>query len=464
MRFKWNKQYLGWGLTAFSVIAAAILVFFAIMNLEKISEAVTNLLNAITPITYGFIFAYLFCPIVTFFEKRVFDKLFKKKAPDIPSNHSELKVFVKNKPSRVMSIVVAILIFIFLLIALISAIVPQLDTTLKLLISNIPSYVTTVTGWINEIFDSYPEIGAEITNIVNEAGSTLKNFLSVEIVPQVGDYLGILTNGIMSLVGFFMNILLGLVVSAYCLYSKELFAAQAKKLIYSFMRVKHANGFIEGVRKIHNSFGSFITGTLIDSFIVGCITFIAVTIFDIPFALLVGVIMGVTNIIPYFGPFIGAIPCAFLILMENPVKSLIFIAIVLVIQNLNGNVLSPKIIGDSTGLSSFWVIFAILAGQGVLGFWGMIIGIPVFAVIYSAGKTIIASRLKKKSLPYSSDYYTDIKCFEEEGLKPVSLSKSKEEERIRAEEKEKREKEEKKKKREEKSNKICETLHINKKQ
>lgn len=464
MRFKWNKQYLGWGLTAFFVIAAALLVLFAIMNFENIAAAVTNLINSIMPIIYGFIFAYLFCPIVTFFEKKVFNKIFKKKEPNIPSNHSELKVFVKNKPSRVMSIIVAILIFIFLLIGLISAIVPQLDTTLQLLISNIPSYVTTVTGWINEIFDSYPEIGAEITNIVNEAGTTLKNFLSVEIVPQVGDYLGILTNGIMSFVGFLMNIVLGLVVSAYCLYSKELFAAQAKKLIYSFMRVKHANGFIDGIRRIHNSFGNFITGTLIDSFIVGCITFIAVTIFDIPFPLLVAVVMGVTNIIPYFGPFIGAIPCAFLILMESPIKSLIFIAIVLVIQNLNGNVINPRIIGESMGLSSFWVIFAILAGQGVLGFWGMIIGIPVFAVVYSAGKTIIASRLKKKALPYNSDYYTDIKYFEEDGLKPVSLSRSAEEERIRTEEKEQREKEEKKRQREEKNKKIRETLHLNKKQ
>jgi len=463
MRFKWNKQYLGWGLTAFFVIAAAILVLFAIMNIEKITTGVTNLINSIMPIIYGFIFAYLFCPIVTFFEKRVFDKIFKMKEPNIPSNHSELKVFVKNKPSRVMSIVVAILIFIILLIGLISAIVPQLDTTLQLLISNIPDYVTTVTGWINEIFDSYPEIGKEITNIVNEAGTTLKNFLSVEIVPQVGDYLGILTNGIMSIFGFLMNVLLGLVVSAYCLYSKELFAAQAKKLIYSFMRVKHANGFIDGVRKIHNSFGNFITGTLIDSFIVGCITFIAVTIFDIPFSLLVAVVMGVTNIIPYFGPFIGAIPCAFLILMENPVKSLIFIGIVLVIQNLNGNVINPRIIGESMGLSSFWVIFAILAGQGLLGFWGMIIGIPIFAVLYSAGKTIIASRLRKKSLPHNSDYYTDIKYFEEDDLTPVSLSRSIEEERIRAEEKEKREKEEKKRQREEKNDKIRETLHLNKK-
>ncbi|MBO5378482.1 MAG: AI-2E family transporter [Ruminiclostridium sp.] len=450
MKFRWNKQYLGWGLTAFFVIAAAILLFVAITNAATIASGFQNIINAIMPIIYGFVFAYLFCPIVIFFETRVFSKIFPVKKKTQPENCSELDIFVKNKPARVMSIIVAVLIFIVILVGIISAIAPQLDTTIKTLIANIPSYVDTVTGWVNSIFDSYPEIGSEITALVNEAASGIRNFLSLDILPQVGDYLGFLTNGLMSLVGTIMNIVLGLVVSAYCLYSKELFAAQAKKVIYSLASVKHANGFIGAVRKVHYSFGNFITGTLIDSFIVGCITFVALTIFDIPFALLVSVIMGLTNIIPYFGPFIGAIPSAFLILMEDPLKSLIFIIIVLIIQNLNGNVISPKILGESMGLSSFWVIFAILAGQGILGFWGMIIGIPVFAVIYSAVKTFISSRLKKKQLPSDSECYTDIKCFDEESKTPVSLSRSLAEKQRIQEETERREKEEKQRRRQEK--------------
>ena len=451
MRFRWNKQYLGWGLTAFFVIAASILLFVGITNHEKISGGIQNLINAIMPIIYGFVFAYLFCPIVIFFETRLFGKLFPPKKKDCKESCGELNVFVKNKPARVLSIIVAILIFLTLLVGIISAIAPQLDTTIKTLIANIPSYVDTVTGWVNNIFDSYPEIGAEVTVLVNEAASGIRNFLSLDILPQVGDYLGFLTNGIMSLVGTLMNIVLGLVVSAYCLYSKELFAAQAKKLIYSVATIKHANGFISAVRKVHNSFGNFITGTLIDSFIVGCITFIALTIFDIPFALLVSVIMGLTNIIPYFGPFIGAIPSAFLILMEDPLKSLIFIIIVLIIQNVNGNVISPKILGESMGLSSFWVIFAILAGQGLIGFWGMIIGIPVFAVVYSAAKTFISARLKKKALPHNSECYTDIKCIDEESKTPVSLSRDLAEKRRKQEEAEELERQEKKRRREEKA-------------
>lgn len=461
MKFRWNKQYLGWGLTAFFVIAASILLFVAITNSENIAAGIKNLTNAVMPIIYGFIFAYIFCPIVTFFEKRVFGRLFPQKTKQKSGEYDGLEIFVKNKPARVLSIIVAVLIFFVLLVGIISAISPQLDTTIKTLIANTPSYVETVTGWVNNIFDSYPEIGREITALVNEAASGIRNFLSLDILPQMGDYLGFLTNGIMNLVGTIMNIVLGLVVSAYCLYSKELFAAQAKKMIYSFVSVKHANGFIGAVRKIHYSFGNFITGTLIDSFIVGCITFVALTIFDIPFALLVSVIMGLTNIIPYFGPFIGAIPSAFLILMEDPLKSLIFIIIVLIIQNLNGNVISPKILGESMGLSSFWVIFAILAGQGLLGFWGMIIGIPVFAVVYSAVKTFVASRLKKKQLPSDSRYYTDIKCFDEESKVPVSLSRDIAEKQKRQEEEEKRLREEKQRRRQEKLKAVSEK-HNNK--
>ncbi len=451
MKFRWNKQYLGWGLTAFFVIAASILLFVAITNYKDIAGGIQNLINAVMPIIYGFVFAYLFCPIVIFFETRVFGRIFPVKKKSAVQSDDGLSIFVKNKPARVLSIIVAILIFLTLLVGIISAIAPQLDITIKTLIANIPTYVDTVTGWVNNIFDSYPEIGAEITALVNEAASGIRNFLSLDILPQVGDYLGFLTNGIMSLVGTLMNIVLGLVVSAYCLYSKELFAAQAKKVIYSVATVKHANNFIGAVRKIHNSFGNFITGTLIDSFIVGCITFVALTIFDIPFTLLVSVIMGLTNIIPYFGPFIGAIPSAFLILMEDPLKSLIFIIIVLIIQNVNGNVISPKILGESMGLSSFWVIFAILAGQGLLGFWGMIIGIPVFAVVYSAAKTFIASKLKKKALPYDSECYTDIKCFDEESKVPVSLSRDLAEKQKRQEEAEEKQRQEKKRRREERA-------------
>ena len=437
--FRWNKHYLGWGLTAFIVIIASIVVGSMLVNIGSIATGIGEFLTAVSPIIYGLIFAYLLAPVMTFFEKRVFRNLFTKSdkpfaeianhdvaedEKDSGEKYAHLKMYVRNPPRRIISIIVTFVIFIGIIVGILVAIVPQLTATIKLLVDNIPTYMTNLVSWTQEMFTNYPEIGAEITNIINDAGSTLRSFLSTSILPQMGDYLGFLTNGIMSLVGLLMNLIFGIVVAIYCLYSKELFAAQAKKILYSAFSVKRANTLITGMRKLHKSFGNFITGTIIDSFVVGCITFIITTIAQVPFALLVSVVMGVTNIIPYFGPFIGLVPSLFLIFMEDPVMCIVFTVIVLIIQNVNGNIISPRILGESTGLTSFWVIFAILVGQATFGFWGLIIGIPLFAVIYSAFKAFIAGRLTKKGLPPGSDEYTDIALISENDLAPVSLTES----------------------------------------
>lgn len=437
--FRWNKHYLGWGLTAFVVIIASIIVGTMLVNIESIGKGIGNFISAISPIIYGLIIAYLLSPVVTFFEKRVLKKAFTKSdkpfaeianhnvtgsETDDAKKYAHLKMYVRNAPRRIVSIIITFLIFIGIIAGVLVAIIPQLTATLKMLVDNIPTYMNNLVAWTQEMFTNYPEIGAEITNIINDAGSTLRSFLNTSILPQMGDYLGFLTNGIMSLIGLLMNLIFGMVVAIYCLYSKELFAAQAKKVLYSTFSVKRANGIITGVRKIHRSFGNFITGTIIDSFVVGCITFIVTTIAQVPFAMLVSVIMGLTNIIPYFGPFIGLVPSLFLIFMENPVMCIVFTIIVLIIQNVNGNIISPRILGESTGLTSFWVIFAILVGQATFGFWGLIIGIPLFAVIYSAFKAFIAGRLRSKGLPPGSDEYTDIDVFNEADLTPVSLTET----------------------------------------
>ena len=334
----------------------------------------------------------------------------------------ELKPYVTNKIRRGVSIAVTFIIILGIIIGMIAAMVPQLTATLKMLVANIPSYIETITKWVTDIFQDYPDMGAQINGMINDALSGLQSYLSSDIIPKMGDYLGFLTNSLMTLIGTIMNIIFGLVVAVYCLYSKELFAAQLKKTLYCAISVKRANRIVTDLRKIHKSFGNFITGTLIDSFVVGCITFIVTTIAGVPFSLLVSVIMGITNIIPYFGPFIGLAPSLVLIFMESPVMCIVFTVIVLVIQNLNGNIISPKILGGSTGLTSFWVIFAILVGQAIFGFWGLIIGIPLFAVLFSTAKTFITDKLEAKGLPRSSYAYTDVDVFREDDLTPVSLS------------------------------------------
>lgn len=443
MKFRWDRHYLGWGITAFIVIVASVIVSTMLYNYKDIFKYIGGFLTAIEPIFIGFIIAYLMNPIVSFFENKAFRKLFTKKdktvEPVLAMNDTEkekcsnLRKLVRNKPRRILSIFAATAILLGLIAAICYAVIPQLFTTITLIVDNIPSYVKHATEWINNAFASFPDLGEDIVSMINEAGTALRGFLTTNLLPQMGDYLSFLTAGIMNVFGVLMNLLLGLVVAIYCLYSKELFAAQGKKLIYCIMNVKHANRFIHEVRKFHKTFGNFITGTLIDSFVVGCITFIVTTIFRVPFALLVSVIMGVTNIIPYFGPFIGIVPCLFLIFMEDPIMCIVFTVIVIILQNVNGNIISPKIIGDSTGLTSFWVIFAILAGQGIFGFWGLIIGIPVFAVVYGAVRSIISTRLKDKGLPRDTGCYTDIEAIDPADLTARSLSEKIEAERIELE-------------------------------
>lgn len=459
--YKWNKHYLGWGITAFIVIIASMLVLMTLVNIENIANGLGKFAAVISPIIYGFIIAYLLAPIVETFEKRVFGKLFHKYGAHYEEAHSDnegkyahLKVYVKNKPARICSILLTFILIVGILVGIGVAIVPQLTNTISMLVDNIPTYLQNLNSWIAEAFTNYPDIKDELTDVINNAGTTLRNFLTTQILPQMGDYLSFVTNSIAGIVGLIMNIIFGMVVAIYCLYSKELFAAQAKKVIYATTGIGRANKFISSVRKIHKSFGNFITGTIIDSFVVGCFTFIVTTLAGVPFSLLVSVIMGITNIIPYFGPFIGIVPCLFLIFMEDPVMCIVFTIIVLIIQNLNGNVISPRILGESTGLTSFWVIFAILVGQGIFGFWGLIIGIPLFAVIYSAVRTFISEKLEKKGLPAGSDEYTDIESFSGEDAQPVSLFETNEAERKLRAEKEAAAKARKKKELEEKKEKL----------
>ena len=462
--YKWNKHYLGWGITAFIVIVASMLVLMTLVNIEKITTGIGNFAAVISPIVYGFIIAYLLAPIVEAFEKKIFGKIFKKSGAHYEEAHSgnekyaHLKVYVKNKPARICSITLTFLLIIGILVGIGIAIIPQLTNTLSLLVDNIPEYLKTLNKWISDTFSNYPEIEEELTSTINNAGTTLRNFLTTQILPKMGDYLSFLTNSIAGIVGLVLNIIFGMVVAIYCLYSKELFAAQAKKTVYAILGIKRANSLISSLRKIHRSFGNFITGTIIDSFVVGCFTFIVTTLSGVPFSLLVSVIMGITNIIPYFGPFIGIVPCLILIFMENPFMCIVFTVIVLIIQNLNGNVISPRILGESTGLTSFWVIFAILVGQGIFGFWGLIIGIPLFAVIYSAARTFVSEKLEKRGLPSGSDEYTDIESFSGEDAEPVSLAETTAaEQKLRAE-KEAAAKAEKKKKLEERRSKLMNGL------
>ncbi len=233
-------------------------------------------------------------------------------------------------------------------------------------------------------------------------------------MPQFNDLIASFTLGVIEVFGAFFNFLVGIVVSVYLLNSKDLFCAQFKKILYAFVPAKSANEFISTVRRAHKIFGGFVTGKLLDSLIIGMLCFIVMTIFNWPYAMLISVIIAVTNIIPFFGPFIGGIPSALLILMVEPITSLYFGIFVLILQQFDGNILGPKILGDSTGLSSFWVIFSLLVFGGFFGFVGMAIGVPTFAVFYTLITDKIYNSLEKKKLPTDTQKFEGMEYLSED--------------------------------------------------
>ena len=223
-----------------------------------------------------------------------------------------------------------------------------------------------------------------------------------EIISEVSTSL---IGSVVDLLVWLFNFIIGIIISIYLLSSKELFCAQAKKITYALLREERANNLINNMRFANKTFGGFLIGKILDSFIIGILCFIGTSVLKIPYALLISVIVGVTNIIPFFGPYLGAIPCALILIMINPIKCVVFLIFVLVLQQFDGNVLGPKILGNSTGLSSFWVIFSITVFGGLFGVLGMFVGVPVFAVIYAAIKTFVSQRLVKKNLPADTNYY-----------------------------------------------------------
>lgn len=223
------------------------------------------------------------------------------------------------------------------------------------------------------------------------------------------------------------NILIGIIVSLYVLFSKEKFSAQAKKAVYALMSPAHANMAPHIVGKSNQIFSGFIIGKVIDSLIIGILCYIGTAMLKMPYAPAVSVIVGVTNVIPFFGPYIGAIPSIILIALVNPMKGVYFLVFILLLQQLDGNVIGPKILGDSTGLSAFWVVFAILLGGGLFGFIGMIMGVPTFAVIYYIIQMLINSKLEKKNLPTESEKYDERSYVTDDGRYVPSAAKGEKE-------------------------------------
>ena len=398
MKRKIEPKHISAGIVAFSVIVASILLLFILWRFEVIASVIGTLFAAFTPVLMGLVIAYLLLPVMRFFEKLYYPGIAKKIE----------KKAKAQKVTRALAVVTAMLIALAVIAGLLWLLLPQLIDSISSLIVALPGYFTNLRDTLMELLANQPDLQQQISEFFNEFQDTVIGFLSDIVLPQMGDWVSNLTNGIMGFFTGLLNLVVGFILAIYVLYHKDLYSAQAKKILFACFKSDHANGILRVTRLAHHTFGGFISGQIINAVIVGVICFILMAIFQMPYALLVSVIMTIFNVIPYFGPFIGAIPSALLILMVDPWDCLWFIIMILVLQQIDGNIISPRILGDSIGLSGFWVMVSILVMNNLIGFVGMVIGVPVFAVLYVLIKERVGRQLRKRKLDPDTIEYMDL--------------------------------------------------------
>lgn len=411
MKHNSDKKYIQIGIVAFGVLAALLILYYAIFHLDRIAGYIGVLYNVLTPIVYAAILSYILWPIIRFLEKRVIYHVCALRN----WNPSE-KI---RKIIRMICIVITLLLFFAVIYGLIAMLVPEIINSITNIINNSSRYINNIEKWMNNILKNYPELEENYTTIFNTVANRLEMWLTNELLPKINSIVLNFTSGFLGALVFLKNFLLGALISIYLLYGKEKYIAHGKQLLYALFKMETANNIIRDLQFVDRTFGGFIGGKIIDSVIIGILCYIGTVILNLPYALLVSVVVGVTNVIPFFGPYIGAIPSVFLILLVNPVQSLYFAIFILVLQQFDGNFLGPKILGGSTGLSSFMVIVAILVGGGMFGIVGMFIGVPLCAVICTVIRNALAKKLEKKNLPSAVENYQNMDHLDEETLQPV---------------------------------------------
>ena len=411
------KEQIKWGITAFSVLAAVSLVYVLVNNFYAVKQNLAIFLQILMPIIYGAVLAYLMSPVYNLVVK-ILGKVYY--------------FFLGERASQrflgFFGTVASILFLFFLTSGLVSMLIPELTKSVLSLYFSLPDTINRSYNNLAVILEKFPDLRPYADKAYEEISSffTGKPDNTQAIFAHLQNLATFFTNGIWSTLTIVKNILIGLIVMVYLLNMKDLLRRQFRKLLFALFSQKKAKSIIEEMQYVHRVFGGFILGKIIDSIIIGILTFFVLSLMKMPYTLLVSVIVGVTNVIPFFGPFIGAIPCFFLILLTSPIQSLYFAIAILIIQQIDGNIIGPKVLGDSTGLSSFWVLFSILLFGGLFGFVGMIIAVPFWAVIMNTLRRYMDRRLQKKNLPISSSEYEDFEKFSGKKSDKVAEPKGKE--------------------------------------
>ena len=395
-------RYICWGVTAFLVIAASIAFGFVLLKFNTIKDGISLIFEIMAPVVYGAVMAYLLNPIYN-----------RCVAWGTPRFSSWTKNEKKGKTlAKTLATIVSTVVLIVVVAGLFSMLIPELIASAENAINAFPENISNLSAWVTHVLSGNSEASTVAVEALNRLYEWAQGILEPNLDKIIG-FIGNLSSGVLGVLVWVKNILIGVIVMIYLLNIKDQFVSLAKKIAYGTFSLKWANRIVKEVRYIHQVFGGFIIGKIVDSIIIGILCFIGLSIMKMPYTLLVSVIVGVTNVIPFFGPFIGAIPSGFLILLVSPVHCLYFLIFILLLQQFDGNILGPKILGDTTGISSFWVLFSILLFGGIFGFVGMIVGVPTFAVLYRLFADFINGRLKKKRLPVKTSEYDDLESIEE---------------------------------------------------
>ncbi len=416
MKIKIEKKYIHIGVMIFFTVLALMFVFFLIYRFDSLKLAIGKFNKIMAPVFYGFFLAYIINPIMNFVEKKIIGPLLEK----YNANQEESK---RKKATRAYSLAITIIFVLLLIYLFFVTLIPQVYKSLQSLIQSYPVYIDNLTEWLNKVTQKNPEIkdffGNFIDDYSSEAEASITGMimpvLQKFLVPNINTLLSGLSASIVSFVKLLINIIIGIIISVYVLFSKEKFANAATKFAYAILETKNANRFLYSIRYTHRTFIGFLSGKVLDSAIIGLICYICCLILGMPYSLLISVVVGVTNIIPVFGPFFGAIPSTIIILMVEPKKALTFVIFILILQQFDGNILGPKVLAGSTGISSFGVIFAITLFGGWLGVFGMIIGVPIVAVCYTGLRKVINSMLRTKNLPTETASYSGVGEISETG-------------------------------------------------
>lgn len=391
------------GVMVFITFVCCILFFFSVLRYQGFANGWHKVISAAQPIIIGLVLAYLLNPVMKFFERHLY-RLFKDR----------MKTDQKaRKMARGIAITCSIIFLIVVIVLLIAAIVPSVINSIMRIVDTLPANVANLVKMMQEGHLGNYEVADTIGDVLTKLTDYVENWATKTLLPQARTYLIQITSGVINMVKAMFNFVIGIIVAVYVLMIKERLIGQSKKVVYAVFKPKQGNIIVETMHKANDIFGGFIIGKIIDSAIIGVICYVGCSILQIPDTMLVSAIIGVTNIIPLFGPFIGAVPALLLVVIQSPWHALYLLIFIIVLQQVDGNIIGPKILGNSTGLTSFWVMFAILIGGGMFGFLGMLLGVPVFALMYYIVRRLVNHGVAKKQLPVMTADYVKVARIDE---------------------------------------------------